>query len=346
MRVLLALILVIPLTSAGVNEGITWLHDQSASQIGDVVPGAGLNPYQWPAEPVWGVPLDDWREAGLSESTVRILATLAAQGAGDVYPDSVRGDFSLLEEIRSQHDHVAGGALLSWHIWGLTASGVPASDVERLVDQNRLAALQLDDGSVPCNPNYAVPSVDCTAWAVIAMAGTNQTFHSKATAFLASQEEGGNFGNLQSTIWAAVALEMGEGSEAWNYVMSLQGPSGKFHCTSLEVRCAHVWATSEAVAFLAGSYPLRHREQPSIVADGLNFNSTEPVEWHFDGVHFGQTFEATKTGTLYVKGDGWAKVDVVAPEAKSTPLPLLLAIGTLGWATHRRKQHCVDKRRK
>lgn len=324
---------------AGVAEGIDWLENQSGNAIGDAALGAGLNPYTWPAEPIWGRPIPDWQDAGLIEATVRTLATMAAQGAGDEYPDPSRGNLSILAEIRGQHSEISGGALLSWHLWGLEAAGVADSDLARLIDEAKLAALQLEDGSIPCNPSYTVPNVDCTAWAVIAMAGHNENFTKKASDFLLSkQETNGGFGNLQATIWAAVALEMGPGSDAWNYVLSLQAASGKFHCTSLETRCAHVWATSEAVAYLSGSYPLRHREQPIITVTGTQFTATETVDWYLNGHHFGESFSATESGTLYVKGDGWARFEVARAEEKQSPAPLLLAVGALGWAAYRRKQ--------
>jgi hypothetical protein len=324
---------------AGVAEGIEWLENQPGNQIGDVLPGAGLNPYTWPAEPIWGRSIPDWREDGLSEATVRTLATMAAQGAGGEYPDRIRGNLSLLAEIRGQHNAISGGALLSWHLWGLEAAGVPDGDLARLIDEAKLTALQLDDGSVPCNPNYAVPNVDCTAWAVIALAGNNETFAKRASQFLlAQQQENGGFGNIQATIWAAVALDMGPGSGAWKYVLSLQSASGKFHCTSLETPCAHVWATAEAVAYLSGSYPLRHREQPEITVIGTQFTATEPVNWYLNGHQFGESFSTTESGTLYVKGDGWTRFQIAATEEKQSPVPLLVAVGALGWAAYRRKQ--------
>lgn len=275
----LMLLLMIPLASGGVAEGVAWLEQNAEAtfsarttmQLGDVVPGAGQNPFAWPpANPIWGhLAVPDWRNATLRESTVRTLATVAAMGAGDVYPDPIRGNLSLLGEIRSQHGHLDGGAVLAWHIWGLDAAGVPESDALRLEDQAALAALQLADGSVPCSPNYGVPSVDCTAWALLALGGRNETFEARAAEYLrGEQHASGGYGesgaNLQSTLWAAAALGEEPTSQAGQYVLSLQAASGKFHCVTLEAPCSHAWATAEAVAYLAGSYPLQHRAPPQL----------------------------------------------------------------------------------
>ncbi|MGB1697659.1 MAG: hypothetical protein ACPHK8_04610 [Thermoplasmatota archaeon] len=370
MRWLIALLL-IPLASGGVAEGMAWLEQNAEStfvartttQLGDVVPATHQNPFTWPpGNPIWGhLAVHDWRNATLRESTVRTLATLAAMGAGDAYPDPVRGNLSLLSEIRSQHGHLDGGAVLSWHIWGLDAAGVAENDARRLADQAALAALQQADGSVPCSPNYGVPSVDCTAWALLALQGRNATFEARAAEYLrGEQHASGGYGeagaNLQATLWAAAALREGPVSPAGQFVQSLQASNGKFHCVSLDAPCSHAWATAEAVAYLAGGYPLQHRAPPEITgptrveegAEGAWFASEE-VTWHVgDDVHRGQELHLVllEDVVLYAETEsgGWAQLPVqVSPSRSPLPaLPLWLAVGLLGWACHRRKQSAID----
>lgn len=362
----LCLLLLLPLASGGFDQGVGWLETEIEDNpnvakvrwLPEFIPGSEINPFTWPeGAPIWGSQrIVDWSGGALSEASVRHLAALASLGISDTYPDPIRGNISLLETMERQHGALSWrpneGALVSWHIWGLRAAGVPEDDPMMLEAEQWLTDMQQEDGSVPCNSSFGRPNVDCTGWALVALGGRNETFHDAGAAFLLShQHENGGFGihdiNLQATIWAATALGMGPDSEAGQFIQSLQAPDGKFHCTSLEVGCNHSWATADALSYLQGNHPLKHREPPTIYgasgvqAGKMSFSASEEVTWHVNGEQFrGVELELSlhESTTIYAHGDGWARFHVeVLPRQDAPTVPLLFAVGALGWAAYRRK---------
>lgn len=330
------------------------------TQLPEFLPGTGLNPFTWPpGSPIWGgQTIKPWHGDNLSEDTVRHLAGLAALGISDTYPDPERGNLSLSGIVLEQHSALKWrtdeGALISWHLWGLRATGFAPDDERVRTAESWLSALQQEDGSVPCSPRYTVSSVDCTGWALIAMNGSNEAFQEKGAAFLQGhQHENGGFGergpNLQATVWAATALGLGPNSTAGDFVRSLQADDGKFHCVSLETGCSHSWVVSEALAFLQGNYPLTHRTPPIITGPEVvqagelaYWNANVPVTWH-DG-RTGYTFAGAfqENFTIYAEDDGWAKLDVTVLGGtkaleREAPYPALFLLGFLACAAYRRK---------
>lgn len=190
-----------------------------------------------------------------------------------VHQDPDRGPLDLADELRSNHEFVAGtGSASTLGFWLLSAHALQWNttdpDVQARLDE--LVASQRPDGGFPCLAGYS--SLDCTGFAIAALAAHNALGRIDQEAalghILAHGTDGGytdgiTSPNAQSTAWAMTSLRhLGDTrsvDEAESWLRALQQPDGSFARAPGTPGATPWWTTAEVVVALRGGHPIAAR---------------------------------------------------------------------------------------
>jgi len=337
---------------AAADSGLAYLAGVAAGQgatsdgMLEAIEGVGLDPGTWPSAednvldrlyiPAVGTPGND---------PIREIEAYAQTGY-DLHP----GGRDLVAELRQAWDGSAQGVgQAAFTVLGLHAAGLPDADATIQDAAATLRSGQATGGFWVCDAALPPQDVDCTGFALTALASVHALTPGVASlskAFLdGSRNPDGGYeehpdqahpgpSNTDSTIWAINAyraIGAPEPQASWDFILDRQDGDGSFQWQGPgEQAITRTFATKEVLASLWSSFatwPTTAHTVPSLAAAHANV----PATFGLDGFGESVAWSAQGDGAGPVEASG-ARPQLTFP----TPGDWTLHVDAHSGATHER----------